>query len=272
MEQPIGVIDSGIGGLTVAKEIMRQLPYEKILYLGDTARCPYGPRTGEEVKKFTWQLTNFLLGKNIKMLVIACNTATAVALEEIRQTLPIPVLGVIYPGAISALKVTENYKIGVIGTEGTIKSRAYETALKSINGSVSVSGLACPKFVPLVESGEYDGPVARRVVAETLAPLKNQGLDTLILGCTHYPLLEPIIKSMMGESVKVISSGEETAREVSSILYYKGLLTTNSAVPAHEYYTTGSSSIFSKIACQWLGKSILHVQTIKIESKTESLL
>ncbi|WP_019154736.1 glutamate racemase [Robertmurraya massiliosenegalensis] len=272
MEQPIGVIDSGIGGLTVAKEIMRQLPHEKILYLGDTARCPYGPRTGEEVKKFTWQLTNFLLSKNIKMLVIACNTATAVALEEIRQELSIPVLGVIYPGAISALKVTENYKIGVIGTEGTIKSKAYEIALRSINGSVSVSGLACPKFVPLVESGEYDGPVARRVVAETLATLTNKELDTLILGCTHYPLLESIIKKTMGNAVKVISSGEETAREVSSILYYKGLLTNNSTIPEHEYYTTGSSRIFSRIASQWLGKKMLNVQTVRIESKTESLL
>jgi glutamate racemase len=270
LEQPIGIIDSGVGGLTVAKEIMRQLPYEQILYLGDTARCPYGPRSGEEVKRFTWQLTNFLLEKNIKMLVIACNTATAVALEEIRNALPIPVIGVIYPGAITALKVTKNYKIGVIGTEGTIKSHAYKIALQSINGSVEVSGLACPKFVPLVESGEYDGPVAQKVVAETLLPLKNKGLDTLILGCTHYPLLEPLIKKVMGNGVSVISSGEETAREVSSILYFNDLLTRNNVVPDHQYFTTGSSRIFSKIASKWLEKNITNVQTIKIVS--ESLL
>lgn len=270
MEQPIGIIDSGVGGLTVAKEIMRQLPYEQILYLGDTARCPYGPRSGEEVKRFTWQLTNFLLDKNIKMLVIACNTATAVALEEIRNTLDIPVIGVIYPGAITALKVTKNYKIGVIGTEGTIKSDAYKMALQSINGSVTVSGLACPKFVPLVESGEYDGPVAKKVVSETLSTLKNKGLDTLILGCTHYPLLEPLIKKVMGSEVNVISSGEETAREVSSILYYNDLLTGKTGIPNHQFFTTGSSRIFSKIASKWLGQDITNVKTIKIES--ESLL
>lgn len=269
MEQPIGVIDSGVGGLTVAKEIMRQLPNEQIYYLGDTARCPYGPRSSEEVKKFTWELTNFLLTKNIKMLVIACNTATAVALEEIRTTLSIPVIGVIFPGAITALKVTKNNNIGVIGTEGTIKSRAYEIALRSINRSVTVTGLACPKFVPLVESGEYEGLVAKKVVAETLVGLKDKGLDTLILGCTHYPLLEPIIKHTMGQHVNVISSGEETAREVSTILNYKGLLANKNEVPIHQFYTTGSSRIFSKIASKWLGYRVMNVQRINI--KNESL-
>lgn len=268
MDKPIGIIDSGVGGLTVAKEIMRQLPKEQIYYLGDTARCPYGPRSGDEVKKFTWELTNFLLEKNIKMLVIACNTATAVALEEIRNQLDIPVIGVIFPGAITALKVSKNYNIGVIGTEGTIKSKAYVTALKSINRSVSVTGLACPKFVPLVESGEYEGPVAKKIVAETLAPLRNIGLDTLILGCTHYPHLEPIIKNIMGKSVNVISSGEETAREVSSILHYKGMLANRNEVPEHCYFTTGSSAIFSKIASKWLGKQIQHVKTIQIEKES----
>lgn len=264
MERPIGIIDSGVGGLTVAKEVMRQLPYEQIVYLGDTARCPYGPRSGEEVKNFTWELTHYLMGKNIKMLVIACNTATAVALEEIRNTLSIPVIGVIYPGAITALKVSMNHQIGVIGTEGTIKSKAYEIALKSINQSVTVTGLACPKFVPLVESGEYEGPLAEKIVAEALEPIQHKGLDTLILGCTHYPLLEPLIKEMMGNDVNVISSGEETAREVSSILYYKDLLSTKGKVPQHHFYTTGSSRIFSKIASQWLGTEITNVKTIRI--------
>lgn len=268
MEQPIGIIDSGVGGLTVAKEIMRQLPNEQIYYLGDTARCPYGPRSGEEVKKFTWELTDFLLDKEIKMLVIACNTATAVALDEIRMSLSIPVIGVIFPGAITALKVSKNNKIGVIGTEGTIKSNAYEIALKSINRNVHVTGLACPKFVPIVESGEYEGAVAKKVVAETLAELRNKGLDTLILGCTHYPLLEPIIKNIMGQNVNVISSGEETAREVSTILNYKGLLANENEVPTHHFYTTGSSRIFTKIASKWLGYTIPNVQTINIKSES----
>lgn len=264
MRRPIGIIDSGVGGLTVAKEVMRQLPHEQIIYLGDTARCPYGPRTAEEVRRFTWEITRFLLDKDIKMLVIACNTATAVALEEIGSALPIPVLGVIHPGARTAIKITKNYHIGVIGTEGTIKSAAYEHALKSINRNTKVISLACPKFVPLVESGEYDGSVAKKVVAETLEPFKGKDLDTLILGCTHYPLLEPLIKRYMGESINVISSGEETAREVSTILHHNKILNHGEEAPVHEFFTTGSKTIFSAIASQWLGQAITKVQTIKL--------
>jgi glutamate racemase len=264
LNRPIGIIDSGVGGLTVAKEVMRQLPYEQIIYVGDTARCPYGPRPVEEVKRFTWQMTRFLLEKNIKMLVIACNTATAVVLDEIRNELSIPVLGVIQPGARTAIKVTDNYKIGIIGTEGTVKSRAYEHALKSINRKTAIEALACPKFVPLVESGEYDGRVAKKVVTETLQPLKGQGLDTLILGCTHYPLLEPLIKEVMGPEVKVISSGEETAREVSTILGHNDMFADREELPEHYYYMTGSRTIFSSIASQWLERPIEHVEKIRL--------
>ncbi|MCH6267760.1 glutamate racemase [Neobacillus citreus] len=264
MKQAIGVIDSGVGGLTVAKEVMRQLPNEKIIYLGDTARCPYGPRSTKEVKRFTWELTHFLLEKNIKMLVIACNTATAAALDDIRRELSIPVLGVINPGARAAIKRTKNYRVGIIGTDGTVKSGAYEKALKSLNSRLFVKSQSCPKFVPLVESGEYDGPIAAKIVDEALQPLLNQNLDTLILGCTHYPLLEPLIKKIMGEKVSVISSGDETAREISAILQYKGLLESDEQEPEHEFYTTGSTRIFSKIASQWLGTPIENVKKIKL--------
>ncbi len=264
LKRPIGVIDSGVGGLTVAKEIMRQLPHEQIFYLGDTARCPYGPRAPEEVKEFTWQMTNFLLRKNIKMLVIACNTATAAALDEISAALDIPVLGVVFPGARAALKVTKNFHIGVIGTEGTVKSGAYETALKTINSGVEVSSLACPKFVPLVESGEYEGPLAKKVVAESLRSLKEKELDTLILGCTHYPLLGNIIKNVMGSRVEVISSGEETAREVSTILSYKKMLNESRDVPHHYFFTTGSVQMFTRIASKWLEQEIKNVFSIKL--------
>ena len=184
MKQPIGVIDSGVGGLTVAREIIRQLPNERIIYLGDTARCPYGPRSSKEVKKFTWEMTSFLLKKKIKMLVIACNTATAAVLEEIQKELSIPVLGVIYPGARAAIKKTKNYRVGIIGTEGTVKSGAYEKALKALNSRLFVKSHACPKFVPLVESGEYSGAVAQKIIEESLRPLLDQNLDTLILGYT----------------------------------------------------------------------------------------
>lgn len=264
MKQAIGVIDSGVGGLTVAKEVMRQLPNEKIIYLGDTARCPYGPRTTKEVKRFTWEMTAFLLEKKIKMLVIACNTATAAALDEIRKELSIPVLGVINPGARAAIKNTKNYRVGIIGTEGTVKSGAYERALKSLNSRLFVKAQACPKFVPLVESNEFNGPIAEKIVDEALKPMLNQKLDTLILGCTHYPLLEPVIKNVMGESVSVISSGDETAREISAILQYNGLLDTCEQEPEHEFYTTGSRRIFSKIASQWLGFPINEVKKIKL--------
>jgi glutamate racemase len=264
LERAIGVIDSGVGGLTVAKEIMRQLPKERIVYLGDTARCPYGPRPKEEIRQFTWEMTNYLLRYNIKMLVIACNTATAVVLDEIREQLDIPVLGVIHPGARAALKATKNGHIGVIGTIGTVKSGAYEKALKSINHRVRVESLACPKFVPLVESGNFEGEEARKIVAESLEPFKSSNMDVLILGCTHYPLLSPLIKEYMGKRVKLICSGDETAREVSAILHHSHLLYTGQREAEHLFFTTGSKELFQKIASKWFGKPIENVQTIEL--------
>ncbi|MGM9926611.1 MAG: glutamate racemase [Bacillus sp. (in: firmicutes)] len=267
MKQPIGIIDSGVGGLTVAKEVMRQLPYEQITYLGDNARCPYGPRTKEEVKDFTWEITNFLLDKEIKMLIIACNTATAAALEDIKKTLPIPVIGVIQPGARAAIKHSNNLKIGVLGTEGTVRSEAYTSALHSINEQVSVTSLACPKFVPIVESGQYTSAIAKKVVAETLHPLKSSGIDTLILGCTHYPLLGSVISSTMGKKVKVISSGDETARETSALLEYHGLLNNSKEEPVHQFYTTGSKKMFQRIASSWLNIDVQNVHSIKLSTR-----
>ncbi|KHD86935.1 glutamate racemase [Heyndrickxia ginsengihumi] len=259
---PIGIIDSGVGGLTVVKEVMRQLPNETVYYVGDTARCPYGPRPFEEIREYTWQMIRFLLDKNIKMLVIACNTATAVVLDEVREHVRIPVLGVIYPGARAALKHTKNFKIGVLGTNMTINSQAYERALKSINKKVGITALACPKFVPLVESGQYNSPIAKKIVAETLTPIQNSGIDTLILGCTHYPLLGSIIQNVMGDKVQVISSGEETAREVSTILYFHDIFNMSETRAKHHFYTTGSSAIFAELASNWLEKDITNVETI----------
>ncbi|MFK2824556.1 glutamate racemase [Bacillus sp. B190/17] len=265
MNRPIGVIDSGVGGLTVAKEIMRQLPNETIYYTGDTARCPYGPRPAEEVKEFTWEMTRFLIEKKIKMLVIACNTATAVVLEEIQTALSIPVIGVIHPGARAAIKQTRNDQIGVLGTIGTIRSGAYEAMLTSINKKAVVTTLACPKFVPLVESGEYKGKMAEKIVAETLMPLNGTEIDTVILGCTHYPLLEPIIAKALGNHVRIISSGEETAREASAILDYKKLLAKESPerLP-HLFFTTGSRELFYEIASDWLQDKEIHVEAIRL--------
>jgi glutamate racemase len=264
MNRPIGVIDSGVGGLTVAKEIMRQLPKEQIIYLGDTARCPYGPRPLGEVKKYTWEMTNYLLQFNIKMLVIACNTATAAVLEEIRQKLDIPVLGVIHPGARAAVKVTKNNKIGVIGTIGTIKSMAYEIALQSISSQIKVNGLACPKFVPVVESGEFESEEAYQTVINELKPFIGAEIDTLILGCTHYPLLSPIIQEVIGNNVQLISSGSETAREVSTILYHSHLLNNTEAKVDHLFFTTGTKLTFQKVANKLFQQNIEKIEVIQL--------
>jgi glutamate racemase len=263
LNRAIGVIDSGVGGLTVAREIMRQLPNEDIIYLGDTARCPYGPRPLEEVRSFTWEMTNYLLSNHhIKMLVIACNTATAIALKEIQDELEIPVVGVVFPGARTAIKVTRNNHIGVIGTVNTVASKAYEHALKSIKNTVEVESLACPSFVPLVESGEYENEYAVSIVEESLFPLKDQPIDTLILGCTHYPVLKTIIEEYMGPKVKIISSGDETAREVSTILSYKEALNQTQAENHHLFLTTGSKELFQRIASQLFEQPVENVRSI----------
>ncbi|MBE9918521.1 glutamate racemase [Enterococcus faecalis] len=264
-QEAIGLIDSGVGGLTVLKEALKQLPNERLIYLGDTARCPYGPRPAEQVVQFTWEMADFLLKKRIKMLVIACNTATAVALEEIKAALPIPVVGVILPGARAAVKVTKNNKIGVIGTLGTIKSASYEIAIKSKAPAIEVTSLACPKFVPIVESNQYRSSVAKKIVAETLQALQLKGLDTLILGCTHYPLLRPVIQNVMGSHVTLIDSGAETVGEVSMLLDYFDIAHTPEApTQPHEFYTTGSAKMFEEIASSWLGIENLTAQQIHL--------
>lgn len=266
MNRPIGVIDSGVGGLTVARELMRQLPKERLIYLGDTVRCPYGPRPKEEVITFTQQMVDFLLKKDIKLLVIACNTATAFTLDLLKETLDIPVLGVIQPGARAAIKVTETKDIGVIGTVGTIESEAYPDALHSISEDLTVHGLSCPQFVPLVESGRFSNEASEDIVRHALEPLKDyKYLDTLILGCTHYPLLHEPIQKIMGDKVHIISSGEETAREVSAILSYQGLHNESYERVNHEFYTTGSKEVFKQIANRWMDQPIKHIEQVVID-------
>lgn len=252
MNAPIGVIDSGVGGLTVAKEIMRLLPNEQIFYIGDNARCPYGPRSLQEVKKYTWQMAQALMKKKIKMLVIACNTATAAALDSLQKKLPIPVIGVIFPGARAAVKTSTSKNIAVLGTLGTVKSGAYEKAVKSLVSSAQVVQLACPLFVPLVESDEYEGEFARKIVRETLAQIESENFDTAILGCTHYPLLQRFIEEAFSRGVRVLSSAEETAKDVERHLRFMGQLATRQKPPLHHFYTTGSLPIFTSIIRKWL--------------------
>lgn len=266
MNKPIGVIDSGVGGLTVVHELMRQLPKEQLIYLGDTLRCPYGPRSADEIRTFTWEMVDFLLTKNIKMLVIACNTATAYTLGELQEKLSIPVVGVILPGARAAIKSTKNNHVGIIGTEGTIRSNAYTQALQTIKSDIVTYPLACPTFVPMVEKGILSGQLAERNVEEALLPLKiNNEMDTLILGCTHYPLLKDVIQESIGSHVTLISSSEETARETSAILEMNQLLNDVEEQFSHQFYTTGDVEEFTSLTKRIFDSSVDNLKTVSIE-------
>jgi glutamate racemase len=258
MKQGIGIIDSGVGGLTVAKEVLRQLPREDIVYFGDTDRCPYGPRPYEEIREFSLQMIGFVLQNNIKALMIGCNTAAAVVLTEVSKKLEMPVVGVIDPGARTALKETKTGKIAVIGTRGTVTSGAYEKALKRLNPKSSVVSLACPNLVPLVENGRSHDPAGYEIVREALAPLAGHDFDTLILGCTHYPLISHFIQEVVGPDVRLISSAEEAARELSAILAYRNMLANGGDVvhTTHHFYTSGDRQLFSAIAQDWLGVQV----------------
>ncbi len=263
--KPIGIFDSGIGGLTVLKEICRKLPQESTVYLGDTARVPYGIRSPETVTRYSLENTRFLFSKEVKMIVVACNTASSVSLEAIRSSIPVPFVGVIGPGAKAAAAATKNKKIGVIGTEATIKSNAYARAIMSIDNSIEVFGIACPLFVPLVEEGWTEGKIAEMVALEYLREIKRKGIDTLVLGCTHYPLLKEILSSVMGESVRLIDSAIETAGEIETILGNLSLLNTSEGAGIREFFVTDSPEKFKTIGERFLGEHIQHIKKIELE-------
>ncbi len=251
----IGVLDSGVGGLTVASEIIRQLPKESIYYIGDNERCPYGPRDVEEVQSFIFEMVEFLKQFPLKALVVACNTGAAAALTALQEALSIPVIGVIHPGARAAIKVTKKGKVGVIGTVGTIQSNMYEKALHELDTYLEVHSHACPTLATVVENHLEDSAYVAEQVKQALLPLTKEDIDTLILGCTHYPLLESYIKNELGEDVTIISSAEETAIELSTVLQHRGILS-NNLNPKHRFFTTGSVSSFEQIAERWLGYPI----------------
>ena len=215
---PIGVFDSGVGGLTVAREIMRQLPEERVVYFGDTARVPYGNKSRETVIRYSRQIIHFLQTRKVKAIVVACNTASALALEEIRDEVPLPIIGVVIPGAKAALKVTKNGRIGIIGTEATIKSGLYTKLLKEMNPRAEIFGQPCPLFVPLVEEGMTHDFVTDEIAGRYLKNLMDKKIDTLILGCTHYPLLRSTIRRLVGEEVTLVNPAYETAVELKSML------------------------------------------------------
>ena len=261
--RPIGFLDSGVGGLTVVKEMLRQLPHEEVVYIGDQARAPFGPRPAEQIRDYTWQMVRFLQAQNVKMIVYACNTATAVAWEEVKEALDIPVLGVILPGASAAIKATTTNQIGVIATPMTIKSDIYNRSITRLAPEMKVTSLACPRFVPLVESNQMGSSVAKKIVYEQLAPLVGQ-IDTLVLGCTHYPLLAPIIQNAMGDDVTLIDSGAECVRDISVLLnYFQINHDRSNRVLHHRFYTTANVERFKTVGEHWLNRP-LHVEHVNL--------
>ncbi len=253
----IGVIDSGVGGLTVVREISNRLPGERIIYFGDTARMPYGPRTYEEVRKFTFEMIDFLRHQEIKMLVVACNSATAAGLSAYQEVCEYPVLGVIEPGVRAALTQSRRGRIGVIGTVGTINSSEYEMAMRRENGKLHIVSKACPLFVLLVENNLVNTPEAKKVVQEYLDPLVSEDIDSLILGCTHYPLMESLIQEVVGPSVSLINSAEEIAAEVEEILGNTGMANPlGSDNPRYRFFVSGNPEPFEEVGAKLLQRDI----------------
>ena len=255
-DAPIGVFDSGFGGLTVAREIAKELPRESITYLGDSLRCPYGPRSLEEVDGFVQQIGGWLVERGVKMVVIACNTATAAGLAHAQQTFPVPVIGVVEPGARAAVHATKSRRIGVIATKATVDSGAYTNAIRDIDADITVFSTATPRFVEIAEQGVrmaegplenytslaskvYIRPAFQEIAQEYLEPLRRCDIDTLVLGCTHFPLLKALIGGVVGRDVELISSAKEVARDVSEILGRRSAFASEGHEPRYEFYTTG---------------------------------
>ncbi len=257
---PIGVFDSGIGGLTVAHAIIQRLPHESVVYFGDTARVPYGPKSPDTVRRYSQEIAAFLQDQGVKALVVACNTATAHALGTLRETLPIPVIGVIEPGARAAVAATRGGHIGVIGTVGTVKSGAYERAIRAIDPDARVTARACPLFAPLVEEGWTEHEASRLIAREYLAPLIAADIDTLVLGCTHYPLLKPLLADVLGSGVQLIDSAEETAAETGRVLAQSDLTAPASVEPSYRFIASDDPLQFLQLGQRFLGDVIEGVE------------
>ncbi len=259
-ERPIGIFDSGVGGLTVARAIIDQLPNESIIYYGDTARGPYGPRPLAEVRTFALEIMDHLVESGVKAIVIACNTASAATLRDARERYSIPVIEVIQPAARRAVSATRSGKVGVIGTRATIESGAYEDAFAAAP-QLEISTKACPEFVDFVERGETSGQAITEIANSYLKPLRDSGIDTLVLGCTHYPLLTGVISYVMGNEVTLVSSADETAKDLYRVLVERDLLREGAAKPEHRFIASGAPDTFAKLARRFLGPEVVAVQS-----------
>jgi glutamate racemase len=279
---PIGIFDSGLGGLTVARAVMEALPDESVVYLGDTARCPYGPRPLDDVRRYVLEIGEWLVERPVKLIVVACNTGTAAGLALAQRTFPLPVIGVVEPGARAAEKATVNRKVGVIGTVGTIESGAYAEAVRALDAGVTVFSVATPKFVDVVEAGLRRGPgpledwmsdsadvfvrpTFFKIARDYLDPLKRAGIDTLVLGCTHFPLLSAAIQSVVGSRVRLISSAAETAREVADTLRVRGQSRETRDGAAHAFATTGDPEEFRRLGARVLRREIAMVEAVELD-------
>lgn len=262
---PIGLFDSGIGGLSVARQVMQMLPNENIVYFGDTARVPYGTKSPETVIGYSLQAAAFLRSQGVKLIIIACNTASAVALQAVQLASDVPVIGVIQPGAAAAVMVTRNSRVGVIGTQGTVQSLAYQNAITDIVSSISVLAQPCPLFVTLAEEGHIYHPGTLIFAREYLHPLLRQSIDTLILGCTHYPLLQPSISEVCGTAVTLIDPGIATAQEAFRLLEASNMLNTSSSLPRYEYYLTDLPLKFIEVGERFLGRKLDHVHRVQLD-------
>lgn len=261
---PIGVFDSGVGGLTVAREIMRQMPQEQIIYFGDTARVPYGSKSKETIIRFSRQIVKFLQTKNVKAVVIACNTASAFALETLQREFPIPVIGVVIPGAITAANATRSGRIGIIGTEGTINSGIYTQILTEMNPDLQVYGKACPLFVPLVEEGLLYDSVTVEMAERYLSELQGYDVDTLVLGCTHYPLLRRTIQKITGPDVTLVNPAYETAKQIRKVLMDNGM-ECSEQMPNHKFFVSDGAEKFKAFANTILPCDVVETKDIDIE-------
>jgi glutamate racemase len=265
MKNPIGIFDSGIGGLTVVKQLMRLLPNEQIVYFGDTARIPYGTKSKRLIEQYALEDARFLLQYDVKAMVVACNTASSLAMDVLDKELDIPVIGVVVPGAQTAATLTQNQKVGVIGTLATINSGSYSKEINRLNRNISVSGQPCPLLVPLVEEGWLDDYVTILTLKKYLNNLIAEKIDTLILGCTHYPLLEKTIQSVMGPDVQLIDSGKETAKEVKSLLIKNGILNNSGRVQENKFFVSDIPAKFEEIGSRFLGQELNNVERVDFD-------
>lgn len=261
MKKAIGVFDSGVGGLTVVKELIHQLPYEDIVYFGDTARVPYGIKSKETVIRFSIENILFLLKHEVKLICVACNTVSSLALPVIKNHFRVPIVGVITPGVREAVYATHNKRVGVIGTSGTIKSRSYENEIKQLDSSVRVTAVACPLFVPFAEEGWLSGQAVLEVARTYLKPLKDSHVDTVILGCTHYPLLKPVIKEVLGNDIRLIDSAKQVTVEVKKILSSESMVN-EERQGKHRFYVSDNPEWFRNLAGRFLGKDIRDVSKV----------